>query len=496
MLIRRLTLIVFVIAAVLIGSNSAYADTTLFANITAAQENPQTVPTLSTGGARPEASGTATFTLNSDNTAMTFTATINNLDFTGSQTPDPNDNLTAAHIHAGPAVSPTTNGGVVWGFFGAPLNDNNPNDVVVTPFTTGVGGTIRGKWDAPEGNNTTLAAQLANILAGRSYINFHTKQFGGGEIRGNIIVGPGITTKSTLQSGTLGASYSQTLAATGGAPPYAWSVQGGALPTGLTLSSAGVISGTPTVQGTSTFTIGATDSASIAVNQSFSLAVVSSNLNYSSALRVAHVLDGAAFSTQFAIVNLTQTLNSYRFRFWDDDGNTLIPPIQGGATGDVAGALAPGAISFAQTAGSSTPLLQGWAEVASTGSIGLLAIVRLNVPGSIDSQAAITGAPSGSNVFLPFDNTQGSVTGVAIANSNPTQSVNISMLVTLENGAQSTTSITIPAHGHTAFALPANSPATVGSRGTLRFIAGSPDVSVVGLRFGANNTFVSLGGFQ
>jgi hypothetical protein len=94
--------------------------------------------------------------------------------------------MVAAHIHAGPSVTPTTNGPVVWGFFGAPLNDNNPNDVVNTPFASGVGGTISGKWDAPEGNGTTFAAQLANLKEGRAYINFHTTQFGGGEVRGNF----------------------------------------------------------------------------------------------------------------------------------------------------------------------------------------------------------------------------------------------------------------------------------------------------------------------
>jgi hypothetical protein len=41
-----------------------------------------------------------------------------------------------------------------------------------------------------EGNNTTLTDQLANILGGRSYINFHTVDFAGGEIRGNITVIP------------------------------------------------------------------------------------------------------------------------------------------------------------------------------------------------------------------------------------------------------------------------------------------------------------------
>jgi hypothetical protein len=136
-------------------------------------------------------------------TAMTFTATIFNIDVTGSQTADTNDNLLNAHIHAGPLVAPLINGPVVWGFFGAPFNDNNPNDMVFTPFATGVGGTFSGKWDAPEGNGTTLAAQLDNILNNRSYINFHTTQFTGGEIRGNILVVPEPSTYALLAAGGL-----------------------------------------------------------------------------------------------------------------------------------------------------------------------------------------------------------------------------------------------------------------------------------------------------
>ncbi len=135
---------------------------------------------------------------------MTFTATVNNIDFTGSQTSDVNDNLTAAHIHAGPTVTPTTNGPVVWGFFGNPFNDNLPPDVVSAPFASGVGFTISGKWDPPEGNNTTLAAQLANLREGRAYINFHSTQFGGGEIRGQF---PEITAfRNALVAGLDGAT--------------------------------------------------------------------------------------------------------------------------------------------------------------------------------------------------------------------------------------------------------------------------------------------------
>ena len=155
-------------------------------NITNSQEFPPTNPTAAGGGSRPRSFGTARFQINAAETALTFTATINNIDVTGSQTSDTNDNLTLAHIHASPSATPGVNAGVVWGFFGSPFNDNNPNDFVMTPTAGGVGGTFSGKWDAPEGNNTTLAAQLPNIRAGHAYINFHTTQFGGGEIRGNF----------------------------------------------------------------------------------------------------------------------------------------------------------------------------------------------------------------------------------------------------------------------------------------------------------------------
>lgn len=176
---------IFVTAAIVAAAVNVSASTILVANLTNSQENPPTNPTLTGGAPRPASFGTALFTINDAMTAMTFTATIFNIDVTGSQTADINDNLVAAHIHAG-ANFPPLNNGVVWGFFGAPLNDNNPNDSVFTPFATGVGGTFSGKWDAPEGNGTILLLQLPNILAGRAYINFHTTQFPGGEIRGQL----------------------------------------------------------------------------------------------------------------------------------------------------------------------------------------------------------------------------------------------------------------------------------------------------------------------
>jgi hypothetical protein len=183
---RRFCTAVLAAVVLLIPAARASAETIFVATLTNAQEVPPTNPTTSTGAPRPASSGQATFILNDAMTALSFSAAVTNIDFTGSQTPDTFDNLVAAHIHASPTVTPTTTAPVVWGFFGSPFNDNNPNDMMFLPFATGVGGLVTGKWDLPEGNNTTLALQLANILSGHAYINFHTVQFGGGEIRGAI----------------------------------------------------------------------------------------------------------------------------------------------------------------------------------------------------------------------------------------------------------------------------------------------------------------------
>lgn len=76
------------------------------------------------------------------------------------------------------------------------------------------------------------------------------------------VAAPAITVDpAALSGGTAGIAYSQTLSASGGVAPYAWSVSSGALPAGLTLSPAGVLTGTPTVAGTFNFTAVATDSA-------------------------------------------------------------------------------------------------------------------------------------------------------------------------------------------------------------------------------------------
>lgn len=104
-----------------------------------------------------------------------------------------------------------------------------------------------------------------------------------------ISIAPASGTPTALTGGSYGSSYTQTFTASGGVgSSYAYAISAGALPAGLTLSSSGVLSGTPAATGAFTFTVQATDSQSNTGTQAYALSIG----------------QGAA---TVAITNLTQT---------------------------------------------------------------------------------------------------------------------------------------------------------------------------------------------
>ncbi len=70
-----------------------------------------------------------------------------------------------------------------------------------------------------------------------------------------------ITTQSPLPSGRVNTLYNAALSATGGVPPYAWNIASGNTPPGLSLSTTGILSGTPSTAGAFNFSAAVTDSA-------------------------------------------------------------------------------------------------------------------------------------------------------------------------------------------------------------------------------------------
>ena len=87
-----------------------------------------------------------------------------------------------------------------------------------------------------------------------------------------------LVTTTSLPNGTPGVVYNQTLSAFGGQPSYSWTNISGALPPGLSLATNGVISGTPTANGTFNFTVQVTDALSATATQMLALTVSAPNL--------------------------------------------------------------------------------------------------------------------------------------------------------------------------------------------------------------------------
>ena len=133
-----------------------------------------------------------------------------------------------------------------------------------------VGGLAAGSVNVTR-NGSPVAGSPITVTAGEHAIEFTS-------LAGTIAISAAggaltILTTSPLPAGTVGSAYSRTLAASGGTPAYTWTVSAGALPPGLTLSGAGLLSGTPSSTGVFSFTARVQDAAAAAVTLPLSLTI-------------------------------------------------------------------------------------------------------------------------------------------------------------------------------------------------------------------------------
>jgi hypothetical protein len=131
--------------------------------------------------------------------------------------------------------------------------------------------------------NGTILAQISITLTTGAVLNGRAlARIGAVTLDTNAVTNPGPSGASTalsvacaFPSGQLGQPYTSSLLATGGLPPYAYSISAGNLPTSLTLNPAtGAITGTPTVAGTFNYTGRVVDSTSNAATTSCSINIL------------------------------------------------------------------------------------------------------------------------------------------------------------------------------------------------------------------------------
>jgi len=217
---------------------------------------------------------------------------------------------------------------------------------------------------------------------------------------------------------------------------------------------------------------------------------------FTNALRVPQIVDGGGWKMRFVIANTDQVPITFNFQFWGEDGASLPFPVLNGTPGVLSGTLEPGSSFFAESPGTASILQQGWAEIASSGQIGVSAIYQFSAGGSRDSLGTEIAAPSTNSAAMTFDNTQGNATAIAVANTNPTQPVTVSMLFATDSGVNSTISLVLPPHTRQAFVTASMNPTIGTSRGSIQFSAPSPDMAVMGLQFTSSGQFTSAGSYQ
>jgi hypothetical protein len=178
-----------------------------------------------------------------------------------------------------PAAAPTGTALNETGTFGATGDYSKVGlkiTVTLTPspaaFTADPTGTVSVGIAVSHATKKTAASSLTITLAGTTVGTFGCSNPAETITTDSITVAAlAVTTTSPLPSGTVGVHYSDTLTAKGGTGGDTWSATG--LATGLTISSTGKISGTPTKAGT--FTVKATvmDSASVTASATLALTI-------------------------------------------------------------------------------------------------------------------------------------------------------------------------------------------------------------------------------
>lgn len=252
---------------------------------------------------------------------------------------------------------------------------NRPSRVSIAIYSASTDGRFYGRYpngDAPggaalQGLATAVATALGSGTTGSGFVSLSTAvatalgslttvpapvpMSGGGRAVATAqaalttAAGISISTGSPLIAGNVGTAYSASITAAGGTPSYTFAVTVGSLPGGLSLSTSGVITGTPTTAATSNFTIRATDSLGANVSKAFALTV---NAASGDIIEYANGVKGniwssnrdLSYSGSFNYVNTTNLLPGHSFNFaysgqfagWQHATNWP-PEYQGGTNG-------------------------------------------------------------------------------------------------------------------------------------------------------------------
>ncbi len=170
---------------------------------------------------------------------------------------------------------------------------------------------------------------------------------------------------------------------------------------------------------------------------------------------IPQVADGAGWSTTIVLANTTSTTQTVALSFNMDTSNGATTPwtlqfLEGVSQSSII--IAAGSTLFLHTPGISGTLSQGWGQVDAAAGVTSYAIFTQRVPGKPAQDGTASAVSAASRILVPFDNTSGFISAIAVA--NPTSSAETVLAnVRTSDGTFSGTVTTLLAKGQTTFLI-------------------------------------------
>jgi hypothetical protein len=206
---------------------------------------------------------------------------------------------------------------------------------------------------------------------------------------------------------------------------------------------------------------------------------------------ISQVADGGGWKTEIYIINSATggSTASFTLNFYGDGGIAQQFSFQGaGAQSTLTSSLAPSASTVFKTQGVGAAT-EGWAQLV-TSSTSLTGFAVFTNTANGNEAAVPFDQPASGNLILPFDNTNGYGTGVAIltVQSNTGQVINGTILDQNAN-TLGTGEVSLNALGHTSFDLANKWPVTAGQMGVVIFQGAG---ALLGIRYNPQGAFTSV----
>jgi hypothetical protein len=210
-------------------------------------------------------------------------------------------------------------------------------------------------------------------------------------------------------------------------------------------------------------------------------------------LFIPQIADGGGWQTTLVVTNTTSAALSaaMTFHMETSSGNTSLWNLTFLESVSVFNLNVPaGATVFLHTPGAAAVTTIGWGQLDAPSGLSAYAIFRQRDASGHDQEGTAPATASGSRILVPFDNSAGAVTAIALANpSSSAQTIQVGFRNAA--GVVSQNTVTVPPLGHLAVSLPQQFPALAGQTGLAEFLNTAGNFSLIALRFNAAGSFTA-----